>query len=304
MYIVRPVYIDQDSELTSTNVTEADYTEWATGQSITTGDYRQVTDDTVHKVYQAVQNHTSSAGDKPNEDTDNSHWVEISPTNRWAMFHPVAQHQTTRTGNIDVTFDVNQLTDALSFINIDGDSVQVIVTDTTDGEVYNETYTLVDNEGVNNWYSYYFEPISRKRDFVLVDIPLYSTTYFRVIITSGSGDAKCGIVIPGLKKYMGASQYGASFGIVDYSVKSVDDFGNATLTQRAYSRTMKVDLTLDKTTVDDIYNTLSDYRSTPLVWMASDEYNASIVYGYYRDFDVTVQYHSHSMCSLEVEGLT
>ena len=104
---------------------------------------------------------------------------------------------------------------------------------------------------------------------------------------------------------LGGTQYNATAGIVDYSAKSTDTFGNNTVTQRAYSKRMTAKLQIDNLIVDAVVNTLAAYRSTPIVWIGADNlYTSLIVYGFYKDFDVDIAYPTVSYCSLTIEGLT
>jgi hypothetical protein len=49
---------------------------------------------------------------------------------------------------------------AVALINIDAAEVQ-IVSETDDGEVYNETFSLTSTDGITDWYAYFFEEIVR-----------------------------------------------------------------------------------------------------------------------------------------------
>ena len=56
--------------------------------------------------------------------------------------------------------------------------------------------------------------------------------------------------------------------------------------------------------VDEIVNLLAEYRATPIVYIGSDAYASTIVYGFYKDFTVVIAYYLKSICNLEIEGLT
>ena len=52
-------------------------------------------------------------------------------------------------------------------------------------------------------------------------------------------------------------------------------------------------------------NTLANFRATPIVYIGSeDEAFATIVYGFYRRFDITLEGPAYSFAAIEVEGLT
>ena len=49
---------------------------------------------------------------------------------------------------------------------------------------------------------------------------------------------------------------------------------------------------------------LSLLAYNPCVWVGDERYSSTIIYGFYKDFDITIAYHLVSDCNLEIEGLT
>jgi hypothetical protein len=193
---------------------------------------------------------------------------------------------------------------SLALLNVDATSITVNVT-VSAANVYSKTINMVGGEQVIDWYSYFFELITYKSDLVLTDIPPYSNSTITVSIINTSSTATCGNCVVGNYYDLGATQYGASAGIVDYSVKTTDSFGNTTVVQRTYAKRMSSNLMINNNIVDDVVNLLASYRSTPLVWVgAESNYTSLIVYGFYKDFDVNIAYPDYSSCSLTIEGLT
>lgn len=178
------------------------------------------------------------------------------------------------------------------------------VTVNGDGVVYDETYNLSSYSGITDWYNYFYEPIIRKSDFIALDLPPYSGASIEVTLTDTGNTAYCGALIYGLSKEHGATQYGMQLGITDYSVKEQDAFGNYSILERSYRRTSEMSLWVDNTYVDQLHTTLAALRATPTIYIGSDEYGASIVYGFYKDFSTSVAYPTTSICTLTLEGLT
>lgn len=297
--LLRPVAIAA-AMLTSSTVaepavtTDPDPAAWAAATAYVAGDRAHRT--TTHKIYQRVISGTTAT--IPESDTTN--WVEVGPTNRWKMFDRANESQTTKADSIVVVLTPGVLADSLAFENLDADTVRVEIAGTS----YDETVTLK-TRVVTNWYEYFFEPFTYKTAVVFSGLPLLTTNVITITITKTGGTAKCGSCVLGLSKRIGGTQYGASAGIIDYSRKSTDAFGNTTVVERAYSKRINVSLWLPNAKVDEILRLLADYRATPVVWVgAGNLYGALIVYGYYRSFDIVIAYPNFSKCNLEIEGLT
>jgi hypothetical protein len=84
---------------------------------------------------------------------------------------------------------------AVALINIDAAEVQ-IVSETDDGEVYNETFSHVSTDGITDWYAYFFEEIVRKQKLVVAYLPPYVAQTLTVILTD-NGTVGLGTLIIG-----------------------------------------------------------------------------------------------------------
>jgi hypothetical protein len=57
--------------------------------------------------------------------------------------------------------------------------------------------------------------------------------------------------------------------------------------------------------VDDLQRTLAGYRATPVVWVGTDAgFSSMIIYGFFKNFTISITYPNNSTCSIEVEGLS
>jgi hypothetical protein len=219
------------------------------------------------------------------------------------MFNNVIQEQTIQTDGIDVTLEQAQVVTALSAVNVDCESIDVIMTDPIEGEIFNQNYPMTSYSGITNWYDYFFLAIERKSDLVIIGLPPYSSASINVVF-NGSGDVKVGALVLGTALTIGDSQYGASFGIIDYSTKSVDAQGRTTITEGTYSDEADIDVVIETGRFAQVKKILTDLRNTPTVWVASEEAEGTLIYGYYREFNVLYSGPQVSMCTLSIEGLT
>ena len=297
MKIIRPVDVD-DSVFQSSDVPEADYAAWAGGTTYADED-RVIVTTGYHKIYESQQ--AANTGNDPTTD-DGTWWVEVSSTNRWKMFNAIVQEQTVQASEINTVLQSTTVVNSVALINLDATTVQITVTDSVEGLVYDETYTMTSYSGIQDWYAYFFEPIIRDTQLAVTDLPPYANADIGVTISS-SGDAKCGALVIGQFAVLGLSQHGVSLSIVDYSTKTTDADGNVTITDGAYSDKMEVDVVLDTAQIGQVKRTLTSLRTTPAVWIAQDNQSDLVIYGYYREFDIILSNPTTSVCSLQIEGL-
>ena len=289
-----------DTTLTATDVPENDYAEWLIGSTYADGDRVIVTTPNIHTIYESAQ--SANTGNNPVGD-DGTWWTVVSSTNRWKMFNNVIQEQTVQTDGIDVTLEQSQIITALSAVNVDCESIDVIVTDPVDGEIFNQNYPMISYSGITDWYDYFFLPIERKSDLVVIGLPPYITASINVVF-NGTDDVKVGALVLGTALTIGDSQYGASFGIIDYSTKSVDAQGRTTITEGTYSDEADIDVVIETARFAQVKKILTDLRNQPTVWVASEEADGTLIYGYYREFEVLYSGPVVAMCTLSIEGLT
>lgn len=304
MKIIRPETIT-DSILQSSTVTEADEAEWASGTTYALNDLVMVTGTgggaatATHKIYKSQAG--SNVGNDPTVD-DGTYWTEVSSTNRWKMFDAIVQDQTTAAGGMTVVLQSLNVINAISGINVNAASVTITMDDAVEGEVYNNTISLISTSGIQDWYAYFFEPIVRDDRFAITGLPPYANADITVEFTE-TGTAKCGALVIGQFADLGFSQHGASISIIDYSTKTTDAQGRVTITPGAYANKMEVDVVLDTASFKQTKDVLTDIRTTPVVWVAEDNNRGSIIYGYYREFNIILTNPTLSRCALEIEGL-
>ena len=301
MNVIKPMTVTT-SALTYSNVPETDYAAWniATTYALAARRIYVVGDD--HWVIESLQ--ASNVGHTPTGLVTDAWWLKVSSTNRYKMFDQSVNSQTVNADSISTTITGDGRVDSIVLLNIDASTAQIIVTDNGDGIVYDKTYSLTSDSGIIDWYAYFFEPIIRLTDKTIVDLPHYSNQSIQVILTNTGYDVKCGVLILGVGKDIGATEYGMSLSINDYSVKQQDSFGNYTILERAYRKKLEATVWVDKSYVDQLQLLLSSYRAIPCVYIGSDEYSSSVIYGFYREFAINITYDNYSICTMYIEGLT
>lgn len=296
--IVKPIVVN-DANFVSSSLSEADHSVWAAGTTYALG-ARVIVTTGQHKIYESLE--AANIGNSP--PVSPTKWVEVAPTNRWAVFDQSGGTVSSGATPMQWVIATGRV-DSVAVLEIaDATSVQIIGTSTAEGEVYNETYVLNDNTIVGNWFEYFFSPIRKESEVIATDIPQYQDLAITVRVI-GAGTVKAGTVLFGNSSQIGATQYGARSGIIDFSRKEVDQFGRATLLKRKFSKRMDVSLVINNSIVDSVQRLLADLRAEPVLYIAAkDNFELLTVFGFYRDFSIDIAYQEQSFCTLEIEGLT
>jgi hypothetical protein len=254
---------------------------------------------TTNHEYQSLQ-----AGNVGHSLADAAWWLDLGPTNRYRMFDQSNTSVTTREESIEVEVQISGRADAVSLLNILGATAQVIMETVTDGEIYNETFNLVSDSGIDNWYEYFFEPVGRKGDLTIYDLPLNADPKITVILNEPGDMTSIGTLVIGQSRDIGTLIHSSSFGIQDFSRKVQDDFGNFTIVERPFAKRANFRILMDEDAVDAIAAILASYRATPVVWVGVDSYTSTWVYGWARDWKIDFANPNETYLTLELEGLT
>lgn len=248
----------------------------------------------------------SNIGKTPGVLGSEGNWLIKGPTNVYAMFDNQVSTQTIATSPLTVTFAPSAVVDTIALVNISSAvTVSIDVLDKPGGvNVFSRVYQL-DGTIITDWFGYFFEPFNLSSELIIQGIPLYSSAVITISITSG-GSVGVGSILFGNVYKLGHTAYGSSVGIRDYSIKETDAFGNTTFVQRPYSRRGSFSIDIPKANLNKVSKILESIRTTPVVWIATedDNYQFSTIFGYYKDYNIEISYPSHSLCSLDIEGLT
>lgn len=293
-----------DALLVSSTVPETDHAEWFAAGVYQAGQH--VIRTATHSIFRKISS-TGSNATPPEQDAVN--WVRIGPTNRWAMFDKVVGTKTTATAgslnaNAEIVVKLRPGTVvrglALLDLDVDGVTVEMKAGGVT---VYSRSMDpLGSEEDTDNWWDYFFGAIKRRSVVILTDLPPYAEGEITVTLR-GHGSISIGTLIVGRYHELGGVLVNASHGITDYSKKDRDDFGNVSLVERPFNKRMSLPILLDTAAVNAASRRLSDIRATPVVWIASRSMDVLIIYGFYKDWSITIPGRVKSTCSLEIEGL-
>lgn len=296
MKVIKPTAVTA-AVLVSSNATES-APPWNGASAYSAGDLAMLP--ATERRYERLLAGTSAAS----PDIDIVNWLDIGPSNPWAMFDNEVNTQTVRADSLTVVLKPGYV-NSLALFGLEGQTLDVTVRDALAGAVvYAHSHNL-DGTLVADWYQYFFEPSVQLADVVLTDLPPYGDAHITVAL-AGAGAVKCGILLSGTVYEIGDTQYGASIGIVDYSRKDTDAFGLTTFIRRSYSKRLSAKMMLANAQLNKVQRVLADLRATPCAWIGTDaaNYEPLTLFGFYKDFSIDVEYPTQSYCSLEIEGLT
>lgn len=296
MKYIHPASI-ADAQLVSSSVAETDHAVWAAATAYTAGQ-RVIRTTGVHRIFERLIGGTTATA----PESDLVTWVDVGPTNRWAMFDKSVGTVTSGASPIVIELAPGQIVEGVALLDLDCESVNVVCT-VAAVEVYNRTFDpVLDTTPIIDWYSYFFESIARRTTVVITDLPPYTGMTITISI-GGTGTVSCGTCVVGRVYDVGSTLYGAQVGITDYSTKTTNAYGATTVTQRGYARRMSARTALDAAAMDRTAARLSAVRATPVVWIGSDDIESTVVYGWIKDWGVDLALPSVYYCSLTVEGL-
>ena len=311
--VTRAAEVVTGGGLLYTNVTNP-YSEWSSattyslGQTVVVGTYTG--SNTVAVASSGTYRSLTNSNLNNNPLTSPSNWVRLGPTNQFAMFDNVVSSVTSGTSDITFVLDSTSV-DSIAVLNAVASKIACAVSDHSYSETYlgnvayYRTTQLSGTESVD-WYSYFFfDEETQKTQALYLDVPQAADGVITVKIT-GAGTVSAGSIISGQIKEIGQTQYGVNTGIIDYSRKETDEFGNTSLVVRNYSKRMNAKVFLTNNNLNRVQRLLYSIRATPVLWIGSTDLTFEeplVVMGYYKDFDTEIAYPAHSLCNITVDGL-
>lgn len=296
--IIVPPQSVTDSVLISTNVAESAYPVWNSATAYAVGDRVHLV--STHLVYEAV---TANTNKQP--DTSSADWAVVGPTNRWAAFDGAINSQTKQANSIVYELRFPRAVRWAQALNLTGaTSIRVQGVSASAGSVYDKTINLRPLSSAPGWWQWLFGQKFAPTQAAFDDLP-GNTDITLTVTISGGAELAVGTLLFGVPEYYTLGvQYGASVGIQDYSRKERTEFGDIVVVPRAFSKRANFTMLALKAEVDAINNTMAKIRATPCLWVGSSDYESMTIYGFWKSFDILIDYPYYSVFQLELEGLT
>jgi len=291
-------------------------TEVAYNAGTTYGDGDVCYSTTAHRCYESL-----SAGNIGNPlpvlpETATVYWVDVGPTNKYAMFDFSRNTQTVWASPLTVVIAPGERVNTVGLAGLVGNQVQISATSVLGGgTVYpnalSESLTGIfdlNTRIVNDGYDYCFEPFMTLPSMAIFDIPPFSDIIITVTITSDSGNVKCGALVTGTYMYLGDIQYGATNDGLNFSTVTRDAFGNATLIpRRTLPKTDQI-LVVDSARVNRCKEARVELNAVPALWTGIDDNTSSwfdmlTILGIYTQFQIGAVIDSAAEITLSLEEI-
>lgn len=236
-------------------------------------------------IYQSLQ--AGNVGHTPT--TSPTWWLYVGPNNTWAMFDTSINTQSigTSTGVGElVAIKLPSAVNAVALVNCEATFAHVII---------------------SNGYSQF---ASVGKTVAFTDIGLYSDTSGTIVtayVINSAAPARIGAMVCGVTQELGATQYGMSVSMIDYSKKETSPTGVITLIERPFSKRLSAQVMLTKDQYNAVLDTLFALRAKASVYIATEDISyasGAVIYGFLRDFRLTIDYPDENLCSIEIESLT
>ncbi|MDP1026399.1 hypothetical protein Q5H91_04175 [Sphingomonas sp. KR1UV-12] len=294
-----PVVVD-GSVLVSSNVPETDAPVWAASTTYAKG--AQVI--AAHRIYESLV--AGNVGADPA--TTAAKWLDIGPTNRWAAFDQALGTSTIVGANVEVVLKSPAPVSGLALLDTNAATVRL--------RAPGYDRTLVPDSAGKALFLDFTAPAGTAVTVTATPAAVIpgpqrwddgarwlDQRVWNDSLAAGDGTVTIGTMLIGQIKGLGVTETAPTAGIIDYSRKETDVFGEVTVVPRAWAKRMAAKALIRTDAVDLVMNRLAAARAKPCLWLGHDDLDALAVYGFYKDFDIAVA-PSVSKLSLSIEGLS
>ena len=296
--------------LTNSSNTTSNVPEPSTGEVI----WNASTNYTVGAVVIRTETHRKyecqvAGVDSTAPENNKTKWLDVGPTNKWAMFDNLRSQQTRKLGSMEVTITPGKRIDSLALLGLEAQTVTVWMTQgaTT---VWGPEVRNMSGRNTTTWSQYFFGEFSYVPTLLFKDIPPYSGAVIHIKIENDPAlEVACSEVIIGTKIYLGAAQYNTVSDSLNFSKIERDDFGTSVLKQRRTVPKLNVEVWADKNLVNQIRGARNDLNAVPALWSAMDDkyddpyFEAVFIYGIYKQFEINISGPTLAVITLELEEM-
>lgn len=301
MKVITPIEIN-DARLTSSTIAEPDTGEtlWNAATSYVLGDV--VIRTTTHKKYENILAGVD-AGLPENTPT---RWIEVAPTNRYAMFDTLRNTQSIKASPVTVVLTPAVRIDSIGILSVDADEVDISITVGSE-TVYSATRNLNTRE-VFDWYDYFFSEFSKTPNVVFFDIPPYSNAVITITFTSVS-TIKVGAIVIGNQTDLGKAIHGVSSDELNFSRIDREVTGESVLLRRRSVPKINIQSLADPSKLNKIRDTRKNLNAVPAVWSGLDDkinnpyFETVLLLGVYKKFEINMNNSKMVDINLEIEEI-
>ena len=257
-----------------------------------------------------------------NKTTEN--WLFLGKTNPHKMFDEKYKSRTVKeSGNLVVTIKMkpdggfSKVSDGIALLNVSASKIRIV--GVREGEtIYDKEFDM----GVLDLFSpcmilnCNFGQITYKKNLILTPLKdkdgliVYGCRITEYTITFVPIDdetpAACGVCILGKMQYFGKTLMNPKKSLVNYDVQDTNEYGDTAVVERGFSNNYNFSFVGKNDIMQVADETLTELRSTPLIYVVTDEQILASVfsgYGMISILDITQQGACDMLMTLEVGSL-
>lgn len=264
--------------LVSSTAPEADYPAWAAGAYAAGA---RVIRTTTHRIYER-----QVAGASTTAPEVDAAWLDVGPTNRWAMFDKSPSFATVSAASpLTVVF-----------------TVPADVTDIVLTGVVGAAVTITSNGATVRTAA--VPAVKAPALFSNLTVSGLSILGGAQIGVSVSGvGVSVGQVLVGSFLQLGETLEGARLELADFSAVETNTFGVTTIVPRPYSRRLSCTVRVPAQDIDRVTGALDDLDGQVVFWVLEEAFECMSAVGWYKDWTEEVPGPAFSTYSITVEGL-
>lgn len=266
--VLAPITIT-DAILKSSTAPEADYPVWTAGVTFNTSG--RCISPVTHRIYESLKD--GNIGKDPtlpaNQTGTTVWWLDVGPTNRWAMFDNMVSTATAIASPLTVVLEPGVF-NSIALFGLDADAISVTVKDAPGGNViYSYTGDLEGSEPAD-YYEYFYDRFRPERDFIASGIEPYNAAQITITLTRTTGNPACGMVAIGDLRPLGRTLSGAKAKPKTYSSIKTDEFGTTSIKRRRSGKDMELTALVDIAEANTVLETITDLLDVPCAWIGTD----------------------------------
>ena len=259
--VLVPIQIN-DSNLTSSTVPEADYPAWSAVPTYPVGERTT----RAHRIYESARD--GNTNHDPTVDANRAPpapwWLDIGPTNRYAMFDGEISTQTEADTSVTVVLHPGPF-NAIFLAGLDAEDLAITVRDSPGGAVTESVSTPLEASAPPDYWEHFYDPYKPQTDYMLTGIDPYHDAELEVTVSRSSGLVKIGILVVGDNAPLGLTLKGATAEPRSFNYIKTDDFGRTTIKKRKNARDMTAIANVDIAEANSVLEKLTAVMGIPVV---------------------------------------
>lgn len=255
-----------------------------------------------HRKYQRVVGGAGTSA--PEMDTTSAAWLDIGPTNKWAMFALDRNTGTVGISPMVVSITPGQRITSLGLVGLEANSVTI--TQTIGATTYYSRTVTTLLRNTLTWTEYLTGAFRYQPSVVLFDIPPISGSTINITITGGA--CTCSGVVIGNYVDLGTALSQPTVGALNFSKITRDDYGGSILVPRRTVPKTSQKLLVDSHRINALMQVRKDLNAEPALWSGLDDmtthdyFESLLILGIYKEFSI-VEEPLRSTVTLELEEI-